>query len=483
MRRLKRIVLENFQSHRQTEIELAPTVTVLIGESDQGKSAVVRALRWLFYNKPKGADFLRVGAEGCRVAVEFEDGLTIVRERRGRTNRYEIRQPGREPYVEEGFGREVPGAVQELAEMHPLKLEGVSFELHVAHQLDPPFLLKETPAVRARAVGHLSGTHLFDAADKRAARKLNELARQRRELEDRMVQIQVRMAEFSDLPRLESQYEECAAFFQRGRETGAKVTVLAALKEEFESKLQEFRWAESLLEALPRTEELQAACEEAETLVSLFCKLCGLNEDKKSNHYFLGRARSVLAVTVAAGDAERLAAEGRAAVERAKALRGILLQRVSLTGEREKAAGILRAMEILPLAEELYSRSRESAAQLANLRELTRRRAEITARLQRVQTAEIGLEDIGLAARCWDEVKADTERLRRLKDLQQKVLSVRRELTTAEKRLGEARAEAGHQAGKLREVLLKIKRCPVCLTPLSPEQVEKILEGHGAFEE
>ncbi|MCL6636233.1 MAG: ATP-binding protein, partial [Peptococcaceae bacterium] len=67
--------MENFQSHRYTELVLAPTMTVLIGESDQGKSAVVRALRWLLYNRPQGADFMRVGADYCRVAAEFDDGL------------------------------------------------------------------------------------------------------------------------------------------------------------------------------------------------------------------------------------------------------------------------------------------------------------------------------------------------------------------------------------------------------------------------
>lgn len=480
MRRLKRIVLENFQSHRQTEITLAPTVTVLIGESDQGKSAVVRALRWLFYNKPKGADFLRVGAERCRVAVEFEDGLTIVRERRGRTNRYEIRQPGRDPYVEEGFGREVPAAVQELTEIHPLKLEGVSFELHVAHQLDPPFLLKETPAVRARAVGHLSGTHLFDAADKRAARKLNELLRQRRELEDGMAKIQAQMEEFSDLPRLESQYEECAACFRRGQETEARVAVLATLKEKFESGLREFRENENLLKLLPRTEELQAASKGAGALVSLFHKLCALNEAKKSNYYSLGRVKSVLAATIAVEDAERIAAEGRAAAERAKDLRGILMRRASLASEWAKVAGLLAAMEALPQAEELYGRSCEGVTKLAKLRESSRRRVEIMRRLQWVQMAESGTGDVGLAVRCWDEGKANAERLWRLKELREQLVSIHRDLTRAEKRLGEARTEAGRHAGKLRELLLEIKRCPVCLTPLSPEQVEKILEGYGA---
>ncbi|MEW6573804.1 MAG: AAA family ATPase [Bacillota bacterium] len=427
--RLKRVILENFQSHRQAEIVLAPTVTVLIGESDQGKSAVVRALRWLFYNKPQGADFLRVGADRCRVAMEFEDGVTIVRQRRGKTNRYEILQPGREPYAEEGFGREVPAAVQELTEVRPLKLEGASFELHVAHQLDPPFLLKETPAVRARAVGHLSGTHLFDAADKRAARKLAELTRQRRELEDGVAHLQARMEEFNDLPRLEAQYEECAAFFQRGRDAEARINMLSELKTGRESSLRELRVSENLLETLPRTEELQTRSEQASTLVTLFNELCGLRESKKSSSASLDRVKRVLAATVKVEAAERITAEAKTAVARVK-----------------------------------------------ELREMLSRRAETIRRLQRVEAAEAELKDVGLSDQRWHEVKDNTERLRRLKELRQQLLSIRGELAAVEKRLVEARTEAGRQAGKLKELLLKANRCPVCLTPLSPEQVEEILK-------
>lgn len=427
--RLKRVMLENFQCHRQTEIVLAPTVTVLIGESDQGKSAVVRALRWLFFNKPQGADFLRVGADRCRVAVEFEDGLTIVRERRGKTNRFEVLQQGREPYVEEGFGREVPEAVQELTEIRPLKLEGASFELHVAHQLDPPFLLKETPAVRARAVGHLSGTHLFDAADKRAARKLAELTRQRRELEDRVGHLQARMEEFNDLTLLEAQYEKCAACFQRGRDAEARSTMLSELKTGLKSALRELRECENLLESLPRSEELQAGGEKAAALVLHLHKMCTLNECKKSGHSFLDAVKDVLTGTITVGDAERITAQAKAAVERVRVLREMLV-----------------------------------------------RRTEITGRLQRVAAAEAELKDVGTAVRHREEVKRNTERLRRLKDLGQKLLYVRRELAAAEKRLDEARAEARRQAGKLRELLLEKNRCPLCFAPLSPEQVERILQ-------
>ena len=55
MTNIKKIIIDNFQSHEHTEIEFGPGLNVIVGPSDYGKSAVVRALRWVLYNEPRGA--------------------------------------------------------------------------------------------------------------------------------------------------------------------------------------------------------------------------------------------------------------------------------------------------------------------------------------------------------------------------------------------------------------------------------------------
>jgi exonuclease SbcC len=58
---IKKLSLRNFQSHRETDLEFSPGLNIIVGPSDQGKSAIIRALRWLFYNEPRGTGFIRVG--------------------------------------------------------------------------------------------------------------------------------------------------------------------------------------------------------------------------------------------------------------------------------------------------------------------------------------------------------------------------------------------------------------------------------------
>ena len=52
MRYVRRITLENFQSHKHTEMEFGPELNVIVGPSDSGKSAIIRALKWVMYNEP-----------------------------------------------------------------------------------------------------------------------------------------------------------------------------------------------------------------------------------------------------------------------------------------------------------------------------------------------------------------------------------------------------------------------------------------------
>ena len=55
---IKRIKIENIQSHKETELELSSGINAIVGSSNNGKSAILRAFYWLVYNRPLGVDNL-----------------------------------------------------------------------------------------------------------------------------------------------------------------------------------------------------------------------------------------------------------------------------------------------------------------------------------------------------------------------------------------------------------------------------------------
>lgn len=52
--------IQNFQAHKDTTIEF-DRITTIVGPSDIGKSAVLRALKWVAKNEPNGTSFVRDG--------------------------------------------------------------------------------------------------------------------------------------------------------------------------------------------------------------------------------------------------------------------------------------------------------------------------------------------------------------------------------------------------------------------------------------
>lgn len=85
---LEKLTIRNFQRHRKFSVEFAPGVTTLLGRSDAGKSAVLRALRWVMTNQPNGTAFVTHGEDACRVTL-WADGHKVVRER-GESNSYTL---------------------------------------------------------------------------------------------------------------------------------------------------------------------------------------------------------------------------------------------------------------------------------------------------------------------------------------------------------------------------------------------------------
>jgi len=232
---IKKLTIENFQSHTKTTITPAPDgqLTVITGPSDAGKTVVLRALRWLFFNEPQGSDFIRVGASFARVTVELESGHTVIRERTKATNRYKIISPGDpEPHVFEGFGSSVPLEVQELTGVRPVKIGDLELNLNLAEQLDGPFLGRSISAgARAKVLGKLGGTEEIDFAAKQLGTDLYRRNQDEKRLTGELATLEEKIREFDWLPGMAAKIEQLEKLIEKIKTAQAKQNRLATLKE------------------------------------------------------------------------------------------------------------------------------------------------------------------------------------------------------------------------------------------------------------
>jgi len=134
---LKLLKIENFQSHNKTQLSFHEGVNVIVGSSDCGKTAIIRALRWVIWNRPSGDHIRSVWGGDTSVTIGTEDA-TIVRSK-SKQDTYHLRDKDRDLDFR-AIGTNVPEEVQKLLNITEINLQG---------QLDSPFLISDTPGAVA----------------------------------------------------------------------------------------------------------------------------------------------------------------------------------------------------------------------------------------------------------------------------------------------------------------------------------------------
>jgi len=428
MRHIQRVVIENFQSHEYTDLRFGTGLNVIVGPSDQGKSAVLRAIRWALYNQPRGSAFVRVGATTCRVILTFSDGTEIIRERAGARNRYILRQPDTTEQVFEGFGANVPAEVQKAHGMPEIALDADrSVVLNLGNQLDGPFLLSDTGSDRARAIGRLSGVHIVDAALRLVQRDLNQVRRDARRLEGEVAQIDEQLVAYADLPEQEAAVARAVEVLAAAQAALARRQQLTALKEALGRFDAEAQQARAGLAGLARLPEAQAAVAQAGEALGRANRLQRLLEGHRQNAQEVDSAGAGLARLARLGEAmtaqERAAGLAARLSALAEAARRWQAQRAEEARTQAQAAGAARALQ----AEAPLAQLETAAARLDRLQALRQRLADVEHRRQ------------------------EGERL---------TLEVKKELQT--------------HVERYERVLRDLGRCPVCMSPVGNDVIAHI---------
>lgn len=284
---IRSVYLEDFQSHDKTKIELAPAggLTVIVGPTDSGKTAIVRGLRLLMYNVPQGTDYIRVGRSTATVAVEMSDGTKVARERSKSVNRYRIARPGQSPQVFEGFGLSVPLEVQDATGVRTVSIgDTLELALNLSEQLDGPFLGKAVSGpAKAKILGALAGTEEVDEAQRAVGLDLHRAGQDESRLADEIRTLDAKIAEYDYLPRLAEQISALESILTSVKEVQRRLSDLESAKAKLEGidsqKTQALsvlvRWG-GLYEATFHVESAESALIKMQTLSGLRSSLASI---------------------------------------------------------------------------------------------------------------------------------------------------------------------------------------------------------------
>jgi chromosome segregation ATPase len=187
---INNLTIKNFQSHQDTNLEFDKGLNIIVGSSDSGKSAIIRALNWIINNKPSGDSFISNWADKSDVEIKVDSDEIIKRSKSKKgINSYSISQS-----FFKAFGKEVPKEIKGI----------INFtELNCQFQMDAPFLLSNTAGEVGRYLNEIVDLDIIDSglsnieSEKRKAN--NEFSR----LTDEKERLDRELSRYSNIEKLE----------------------------------------------------------------------------------------------------------------------------------------------------------------------------------------------------------------------------------------------------------------------------------------
>lgn len=251
---IRKVEIKNFQSHEQTNIDFKEGINVISGSSNNGKSAILRAIQWVVTNSPGGQDFITIGKDECSVSLTLSNGnhITRTKTRSGNVNTYTVRlHEALNDTLLTGFGSGVPLEVREAL--------GITRPEYIfASQLEAPFLISETPKVRAERIGNLDELGKIDKALTDVNDDMRLHAKQTKSLD---VEIK---KDKKELENLQLSLTKERKILHKINAVHQHITQHVAISKQLQIIIQ--RWID-----IEQTEtNLQSICEQAERIVKFY---------------------------------------------------------------------------------------------------------------------------------------------------------------------------------------------------------------------
>lgn len=248
---ITQVILENFQSHKHTVIDLHEGLNVFVGESSNGKSSIFRALRWVYDNHTtRGRTYIRTGAAFAKVTVVLSNGVRISRitsrKAHGR-NGYDIYNPM--------TGETESGNTQMAEQVRKLLgFEKIVYDASAKsrEELDINFMSQGEGwffignhvkgSERSKIIGSIFGTHYTDAVMRELEDEMKKNKGEVRLREKDISETDERLKDYiylRDMADRLQQAETLAKTIEEKKEKVRKLTALVEQKEKLEKELEQ----------------------------------------------------------------------------------------------------------------------------------------------------------------------------------------------------------------------------------------------------
>jgi len=251
---IESIRIKNFQSLRDVELEFGK-LTVIVGASSSGKSALTRAMKAIAMNS-LDSDYITRGTKVSAITVKTSETSVTIEREIGGSSVYKVAKSGSEESRFTKLNRQVPSEVTEALGISPGTQEVAS--INFAGQFDAPYLLKEGSSSVARVLGELTNVSTIFNAVKEASRRAKNasgLVNIRKKDQDKLL---LQLGDYANVMQQAKSITQVEALLAQATTTQARMDLLANLIGKAK-KASEALEAVRNIPALPDIAELEKA--------------------------------------------------------------------------------------------------------------------------------------------------------------------------------------------------------------------------------
>jgi DNA repair ATPase RecN len=208
---LSLLEIKNFQSHRNTHLELHPNVNIIFGLSLSGKTAISRAINLVINNNPAGCKFYSNFAPDKGQTIV---GLKLIEQKPIIITKTVARKSDKSKTLEntsydfggESFpkvGRDVPDEIYKVLNLT---------ELNIQKQFDQPFLITSSPGEFARTINRITKLDKVDDWQKDISRRINKTKNEVSLLESQLREEEIEIAKYAGFEDLEIEIKGLKSF-------------------------------------------------------------------------------------------------------------------------------------------------------------------------------------------------------------------------------------------------------------------------------
>lgn len=479
MKYIKKVILENFQSHKHTELEFDSKLNVIVGPSDSGKTAILRGIRWVLYNEPSGDYFIREGENYCSVTIEFNDGTKIKRYRSRSKNAYYLYDSQNNEKTFEGFGTSVPEEIINATGIKKVLLDSeLSKSINLSDQLEGAFLLSEKASTRASSIGRLVGVNIIDDTVRDTLKDIRNLTLKKRNIEERILNLEDELSKYEYLKELQDRINKLSIIRDEISSKESKLNFYNDVNEKIKLLYKEKEEVQNILFKLNNIEALNNLQNNISSLINRYNYLATKKEqlerisiDKQYNLNVINSLKDISKVEIITNNIAKLHDLNNQLIKYKATLSKINDEANKCTLLKEKLNGTVYLEKNLDKMFKIIEKLKILCAVKEKVDNIKKSLAIGEKYIQKFEN----LDKI-------NNIKEDLEqkiiKLNKLKTLYSNLTSINNEIKNVQLSIKQYNETIENRISEYKDLLLKLEVCPLCFSSIDEKKIEHVIRHY-----